>query len=189
MAATPTTVWEIQDVGVATNGGGFDSAARGTSGIDLSRGGTTTKTVDASVTTVTCATALAIWQGNYVYLTGGVGGIVAGRFLITAVSPGVNFTINSTCGAGPYTGVTAYIGGPVLGWANISSDAVNGNTIYIKKGAYAGVKLLLKSATISADVNMTFAAGGGASTPITIEGYLASRGDLGIPLGRPKSRP
>jgi hypothetical protein len=176
MALSANTVWELRTAGASTNGGGFVTGATGTdysqqNGNNVATGNddSTTDAVAAGTTTITSATANfgTTIVGNIIYLQGGTGALAAGRYQVITRASATNITVDRNVAAG--TGITMNIGGAINGIGVCSASYVAGNIVYIKAGTYT-----ISSATIGA-VGGTFSSVGNTY----IEGYNATRGDLG----------
>lgn len=181
MALPANSVFEVRTAGNDTNGGGFVTGSAGTdysqqdnkntAGSDIS----TTDAVGNGTTTLTSATANfgTTIVGNIIYLQGGTGALVAGRYRVTARASTTSITLDRAVAAG--TGITMNIGGAVASLGILGSTTatilVDFNKIHIKAGTYS---------ITSATGNIS---GGRFSKAqiLYIEGYQTTRGDLGTP--------
>ena len=143
MALSANSVFEVQQAGSDTNGGGFVTGAAGTdfSLITTNRpnGGTdgsSALAVAVGTTTITCADAqfTTAIVGNIVYFAGGTGSITGCWRQVTARASSTSITIDSLIAAS--TGMTMNIGGALASPALASSiAAVSGQIIYVKYNA------------------------------------------------------
>jgi len=174
MALTDNTVWEIRTSGADTNGGGFLSGATGTdrSQQDAAFAVLSAASVIHSTTTqinvsVGDFTVSAADVGNILQITGGTA--TAGFYQITVIDvPNNRWTLDRSAGTAGQTVVGA-MGGALASVSKIGAVAVTRNIIWVKAGTYT-----ITSATINV-AGGTFS----NSTQIMIEGYNATRGDLG----------
>lgn len=179
MAFLADTVWEVRTAGNDTNGGAFTTSASGTDFSQQNAKNTvgsnisTTDVVGNGTTTITSATAAftAAIVGNIIYLQGGSGSLVATRRRVVSITNGTTIVVDASVASG--TGITMNIGGALASLGAVGFNTVtNGNIIWIKAGTYS---------ITSATPNIS---GGTFSKPtqrLYIEGYNATRGDLGTP--------
>lgn len=175
MALSAATIWEVRTAGNDTNGGGFVAGAAGTdysqqdakntAGSDIS----TTDAVANGTTTITSATANfgTTIVGNIVYFAGGTGTITGVWRQVTARASTTSITIDAAIAAS--TGMTMNIGGALASPGQAMASLVAGHTVYVKAGTYT---------IASASTNIAT----GCLAPavrVNIEGYNATRGDLG----------
>lgn len=175
MALSTSSVWEVRTAGDDTNGGGFVTGAAGTdySQQDVKNsGGNDSSTTDAvanGTSTITSATASfqTTIVGNIIHLSGGSAPLAAGWYQVTARASTTSITVDRNVAAG--TGITMNIGGALASLGMVGSFLVSLNVVHIKTGTY-----LITSATPNVS-------GGCFSSGLTfhIEGYQATRGDLG----------
>lgn len=175
-ALSAASVVEVRTAGNDTNGAGFVTGAAGTDysqqnskntvGADIS----TTDAVAAGTTTLTSITGNfgTTIVGNIIYLAGGTGAITGQWRQITARASTTSITMDAAIAAS--TGMTMNIGGALLSPGLTSGyGLISGGKIWVKAGTYS-----VTSASTS------IAAGCFSSAvAITVEGYNATRGDLG----------
>lgn len=182
MAISGNTVFEVRTTGSDLNGGGFVAGASGTDrsqqdaayvvidGITISA---TVHTTTTQITLVGYTVALAD-IGNILQITAGTA--TAGFYQITAADvPNNRWTLDRAAGTSTQTvqgrmgGCLASIG--ILGHANIYGANLSCRT-YIKAGTYT-------LTTATPNVSGGPLALGGFCIGAMIEGYNATRGDLG----------
>lgn len=180
MALSANSVFEVQTGGNDTNGGGFVTGAAGTDyslvATKRTATGANDSTTDAVavgtgvITSVTAAFTSAI-VGNIIYLQGGTGALAAGWYQVTVFTDATSITVDRNVAAG--TGITMNIGGALAspGMAG-GVGLVAGNIVFIKAGTYT---------IASATPNIATGCFSAALTPLFIEGYQTTRGDLGTP--------
>jgi hypothetical protein len=177
MALPSTAVFEVRTAGNDTNGGGFNSASAGTdysqqNGKNVATGtdDSTTDAVANGTTTITSATAnfQASIVGNIIYLQGGTGGLAAGWYYVSVRTNATTITVDRTVAAG--TGITMNIGGALAspGMAG-GVGLVANNKVWIKAGTYS---------VTSASNNVSNGCFSN-TVGVFVEGYNATRGDLG----------
>lgn len=171
MAIGASAVWECRTTGVDTSGGAYTSG-----GVDLSQQNapqySVTDGVTAGTTTITSATANFGTDvvGNVMYVSGGTGSVAAGWYQIASRTNSTTIVVDRSTGLTAGTGVTLHIGGALLSPAVAVASAVSNNTIWIKSGTY----------TVStASTNVANGCISGTVASMRVEGYNASRGDLG----------
>ncbi len=180
MALSATVQVEVQTGGVDTNGGAFNSAGAGTdyslvagkrTGGDVTNISVTDAVaVGTGVITSVTANFTSALVGNVIYLQGGTGALAAGWYQVNTFTSATSITVDRNVAAG--TGITMNIGGALLtpGMA-AGIGVVTGNKIWIKAGTYT-----IASATPNIATGcMSFTA------LVNVEGYNATRGDLGTP--------
>lgn len=176
MAIAAGSVFEVRTAGNDTNGGGF---VTGAAGVDYSQQdakntvGNNISTADAvavgtAVITSATATFTSDIVGNIIYLQGGTGALAAGWYQVLVFTNSTTITVDRNVAAG--TGITMNIGGALASPGGAGQPTlVIGNTIWIKAGTYT-----IASATPNIPTG-TFS----KSVGVRIEGYNATRGDLG----------
>lgn len=173
-AALPSTiVWEVRPgVGSNSNGGGFDSAETGV-GTDYSQQNSAqynfTDLATASTTTVTSASHSFVTAdvGNIIHISAGTG-YTTGWYEITSVSGGAA-TLDRSPGAMGLSGGTWFEGGALLTLQQMNTNAVAGNSAWVKATA-----TISQSATES--INFTSPS---ANEYTQVAGYTSTRGDGG----------
>jgi hypothetical protein len=174
MALSSAVTWEIRTTGSDTQcGGGFKTGASGTdysqqaaaqfSGTDL--------VVDATTNTkVTSATHnfVAADVGNLIQITAG-SGWTTGFYEIVSVASNAA-TLDRSPAATGTTGGTWWEGGALASIGKVGGAIVTGNTVYIKSGTYS---------VTSASNNVAAGCFAPNVNQIWVEGYNATRGDLG----------
>lgn len=163
------------------NGGWFDAALGGT---DYSQ--QTAAQVNASDGTSNASTNFnsaavtftSVMVGNCLHLVSGTNG-TPGWYSIRAFVDANNVTLDRNCSTGAMTNGVFYVGGAMSLNSTLDDDffesAVAGNKIYLR-GAAGGLSL---------GESVSIAAAGGASQPIIVEGYNATRGDAPTGSTRP----
>jgi hypothetical protein len=175
MALVSTTVWEVRTTGTDANGGGFNPA-RGGGGVDRSQqdaafitidGAVITATVNATTTDLdlTGVAAIAAHLGNLVQITGGTA--TAGTYEIVAIPSGTQWRLDRSAGTAGQT-ATGAMGGAKGSPGGAFQFTVGNNKVWVQAGTYP---------ITSASTNIS----GGciASNARVLEGYQATRGDLG----------
>jgi hypothetical protein len=170
-------VWECEPgVGVATNGGGYDSSLAG-AGTDYTQSATpiyteSTATTSSSTLVVgTLGTFTSAMIGNAIYLSDAP----TQRYFITAVPTAFHLTVDRATAATTAGSVTLHIGGALDGSSatmvalfNSGCYPANGNTIYCLYNA---------SNSCSIATTLTFASGSDATSGrcLTVVGYATTR--------------
>jgi hypothetical protein len=175
MALNAAIVLEVRTGGADTNGGGFRTGAAGTdwSQQDAAQYAVTDG-VTAGSTTITSATASFGTDvvGNLIYVAGGTGSVVGDWYEIISRTNATTIVVDRSTGLTAGTGVTLNIGGALASLGAAGQVAqVAGNKTWVKAGSYT---------VTSASTNVS----GGCfskSVRVYIEGYNATRGDLGTP--------
>lgn len=180
MLATITgagAAFQVQTDGSDGNAGYFN-AGGGSAGTDYSQqaaaqvtidGATITATVHTTTTQLTIAgtTVASTWNRNGVRITGGTA--TAGLYEITAVDvPNNRITLDRSAGTSTQT-ATGAMGGALVSLGMAGGGVVAQVSVWVKAGTYT---------VSSASTNVT----GGCYAPSannTLEGYNATRGDLG----------
>lgn len=180
MALPATLVWEIRPTnGTANAGGGFDpsvaSAGTDFSQQDAVQQAYTDLVIGASNTVTSAAHPFAASSvGNNITITGGTG-FTTGIYSIRSHDGAVTVTLDRSPGTLASTGGTGNLGGARSGFSNgtntLQAALVAGNKAWVKNEAW--------------NEAVTFTVNGSAGTPITVEGYNASRGDAPTESGRP----
>lgn len=176
MALSANIVFEVRTAGSDSNGGGFNSGASGT---DRSQQNAAHATLTTSSTVHTTTTQINVAVGDYTVTTGDVGNLVqvtggtatAGFYEITAVDTGNNrWTVDRSVGTAAQT-VAGAMGGALASLGKVGgSGYVTGTKVWVKAGTYS---------VTSASTNVTNGCFSAGSNGIFIEGYNATRGDLG----------
>lgn len=176
---TATAVWRVWTTGAAANGGCFDPANQGATGIDYSKQSSAQfvstadlSTSGAGATTITATTSP--WTnavpGNCVHITAGTN-FTQGFYVVTGFINANNITLNvSPTPAAAGSAGTGAIGGAVSTITTAQTGVVAGNSVYIK-GPY----------TITTG-GLNFATAGASGAPISWIGYTASDTDGGPAL-------
>jgi hypothetical protein len=174
-ALNAAIVFEVRTTGSDTNSGGFKTGATGTdwSQQDAAQY-SVTDGVTAGTTTITSATANFGTDvvGNVMYVQGGTGSVTAGWYEIISRTNSTTIVVDRSTGLTSGTGVTLKIGGALatlnavvpiaVSSGSSNNPAIPSNKVYVKSGTY----------TTSTAITFTQA-------QIYIEGYGATRGDLG----------
>lgn len=178
MAVAAAGVWEIRTTGASTNGGGF---VTGASGVDYSQQAAaqyslTGLTTAGAAALIATTSAAADMVGNIIQITAGTN-FTVGWYQILSVVVGVSITVDRNATTGVGAAGTGSIGG-AFAFGGSNEDAffetmVGGNICYIKAGTHTNGAII------------TIAAAGGASAPIKVIGYNATRGDNPTGATRP----
>ncbi|MHA2070135.1 MAG: hypothetical protein ACXABY_37690 [Candidatus Thorarchaeota archaeon] len=137
MAISALTQWECRTDGDQDNGGGFVDGASGTdySQQAAAEASYTDLVLDTTTTMSSVARSfVAADVGNLIHVTGGTG-FTLGRYEIVSVAAGVA-TLDRVAGSASSTGGTAELGGAIDYPNQFNDDAVSGNTLWIRAGAY-----------------------------------------------------
>lgn len=183
MAMPATNVAEVRADATPgnVNGGWFDPALGGTdyslqtaAQVNASDG-TSNASTNFNSAGVTFTSAMV---GNCLHLVSGTNG-TPGWYSIRAFVDANNVTLDRNCSTGAMTNGVFYVGGAMSLNSTLDDEffesAVAGNKIYLR-GAAGGL-------TLGEAVSISVA--GGASQPIIIEGYNATRGDAPTGSTRP----
>ena len=176
MAIPADTVWEVQTTGSDSNGGGFSTASKGATGVDMTYASPSVVTFTSTLsgaggTTLTdSANGFAnTMLGNVINISG------QGLYCITAYIGAGSVTVDRALGT--FSTTTGRVGGahatltPTLA-PGTAFGAAPGNTVWMKAGTY--------TLTSSVAINGTNTSGASA-LPITVNGYASTRGDNGTP--------
>lgn len=174
-AVSAAVEWDIQTVGLDTNGCGFKAGA---AGADRSQSGATPfVAVDgATITAVVQATTTDLLVTGYTVAAADVGNIVniasgatVGFYEIVSVNTGTNtWTLDRAAGTAAQSAVAA-MGGSCLTPHKVMAETtalVAGQTIHIKNGTYS------RTSTIA------LGASGTSTGYIKVSGYNATHGDI-----------
>lgn len=162
--------FDVRTTGSDSNGGAFKLGA---AGIDYSQQNAAQKSgtdlvIHASDNTKVLPTSAGVSAndvGNTIQITAGSG--FTARFYEIISQDGTYWTLDQAAGTIGSTGGTYAMGGSLLTISKAAGAYLAGNTIWVKSGTY----------TLTSTI--TFATSGGALTPITVEGYNSTHGDLG----------
>lgn len=177
MAISAACVWEVRTAGSDSNGGGF---VTGASGSDFSQQNAQQATLTTASVVHSTTTQLNVSAGDYTVTTNDVGNIfqlvggsaTAGFYQITAVDVGNNrWTVDRSLGTAGQT-CPGRMGGALATPGKASGAAtVSQQLIYVKSGTYT-----ISSATQQIANGCVLMNNG-----VYMEGYDATRGDLGTP--------
>jgi hypothetical protein len=133
MAIPADTVWEVEATGSDLNGGGWSTASKGATGVDMTLGAATSFTSTLSATGTTTLTDSAngfvnTMRGNVINIVG------QGFYCITAFTSSSAVTVDRALGT--FSTTSGKVGGPVASPGMIGGVVVAGNTAYIQSGSY-----------------------------------------------------
>lgn len=176
MAIPSDTNWEVQPTGSSdSNGGGFSTANKGATGVDMTFGvnqATTTFTANLSAvgtTTLTCALGLFTntMLGNVVNIAG------QGFYCITGFTDTQHVVVDRALGT--FTLATGVVGGALLSPAIPETVVVPGNNVNYLQGTYTISSTSANVAGGRLNLNVS----GSATLRIHRAGYAVTHGDLG----------
>lgn len=173
MTIAATVEWEVRTTGNNENGTGFNTAAAGTDYTDQDTPQldlTDLATSGIGVTTLTSVTGGFTTEmiGNLIYIRSGTN-VTVGYYEITARTDTNTVTLDRAPddGVGGISSGSGKVGGAAASMANLQSEVVSLNKIWLKKGTYTDQWVF-------------------AQAHLTVEGYNATRGDAPTGADRPE---
>jgi len=169
------TVWEVRTTGSDLNGGGFSTASKGATGVDMTYGAgyaivsftSTLSGVGTTALTDSAAGFVNTMLGNTINIVG------QGVYCITGYTSTSIVTVDRNLGT--FSTTSGKVGGALATPGFAAGVKAAGNTVYIAAGTYV---LSSASPNVAGGI-IADTAVGTAANPNIWEGYQSARGDLG----------